>query len=130
MDDFEKELMIEFLGEATQILNDTEQAFLTLENDKNNADIINEIFRLTHTLKGSSRAVGFADVAEFSHETENLILQLRDKRLAATGPLITLLLECNDHVRVMVEGLKVDPAARFNSSAIIAKIKKALPPAK
>ena len=130
MDDFEKELMLEFFAEAAQILNSSEQAFLALEKDKNNASIVNEIFRLIHTLKGSSRAVGLGEVAEFSHEVENLILQLRDKRLQVTSGVISLLLECNDHVRVMIDGFNKNLEARFDSKAMIIKIQKALPPTK
>ena len=63
MDDFEKEVKLDFLTEALQLLDDSEQAFLALEGDKNNAELMNQIFRLAHNLKGTSRAVGFGDVA-------------------------------------------------------------------
>ena len=126
MDDFEEELIADFFVEATQLIDASEQAFLALERDKNNSDLINEIFRLAHTIKGSSRAVSFGEVAEFTHEVENLIMQLQKKRLEITSAVITLLLECNDHVRVMIDTLKVDRDAKFNSTALTAKIKQAL----
>jgi two-component system chemotaxis sensor kinase CheA len=129
MDDFEKELLLDFFAEANQLLSESEQAFLALEKDKNNKDLIHEIFRLTHTMKGSSRAVGLGDVAEFTHETENLILQLRDGHLEITSAVITLLLECNDYVKAMIDALQEDLEAKFDSTVMITRIKKALPPA-
>jgi two-component system chemotaxis sensor kinase CheA len=120
MNEFEQEVKQDFLVEATQLLNDAEQAFLALESDKHNMNLMNEIFRLAHNLKGTSRAVGFGDVAEFTHEWENLILKLKEKHLEVTDEIVSLLLECNDHV----SGMDMD--AKFNSTEIIEKIKAAL----
>jgi two-component system chemotaxis sensor kinase CheA len=126
MNEFEKEVKMDFLVEATQLLNDSEQAFLALEGDKNNATLMNEIFRLAHNLKGTSRAVGFGDVAEFTHEMENLILQLKEGKLEITDNIVSLLLECNDHVSIMIKTLNMQLDARFDSTEIIIKIKSAL----
>lgn len=126
MDDFEKEVKLDFLTEALQLLDDSEQAFLALESDKHNADLMNQIFRLAHNLKGTSRAVGFGDVAEFTHEMENLILKVKEGHIDVTDAIVSLLLECNDHVSVMIKMLNMDLDSRFDSTEIIAKIKAAL----
>lgn len=126
MDDFEKEVKLDFLAEALQLLDDAEQAFLALESDKKNMGLMNEIFRLAHNLKGTSRAVGFGDVAEFTHEMENLILKLKEGQLEITDSIVSLLLECNDHVTIMIKTLNMDLDARFDSNEIIGKIKSAL----
>lgn len=126
MDDFEKELMLDFFAEATQLTDATEQALLTLERDKKNMALINEIFRLAHTLKGSSRAVGLGQVAEFTHEIENLIMQMQKGQIEISSNIVSLLLECNDHARLMTEGLSNDDTATFDSSALLVRIKQAL----
>lgn len=126
MDEFEKEVKLDFLTEAIQLLESAERAFLALENDKNNLDLINEIFRLAHNLKGTSRAVGFGDVAEFTHEMENLILKIKDGKIEINNEIVTLLLACNDHVSTMIRTLNMDLYARFSSVDIIEKIKLAL----
>lgn len=126
MDEFEKEVKLDFLAEAIQLLDDSEQAFLALESDKNNANLMNEIFRLAHNLKGTSRAVGFGDVAEFTHEMENLILKVKEGHIAITDEIVSLLLECNDHVSIMIKTLNMDLDSRFSSVEIIAKIQLAL----
>ncbi|MBP9680589.1 MAG: Hpt domain-containing protein, partial [Bacteriovorax sp.] len=126
MNEFEKEVKLDFLAEAIQLLDDAEQAFLALESDKNNANLMNEIFRLAHNLKGTSRAVGFGDVAEFTHEMENLILKVKEGHVQITDEIVSLLLECNDHVSVMIKTLNMDLESRFSSTEIIAKIHLAL----
>ncbi len=126
MDEFEKEVKSDFLFEATQLLNDSEQAFLALESNKDDPELMNQIFRLAHNLKGTSRAVGFGDVAEFTHEWENLILKLKEGSIQITDSIVSLLLECNDHVSVMIKMLNMDMMARFESHEIIAKIHQAL----
>lgn len=126
MNEFEKEVKLDFLAEAIQLLDDSEQAFLALEGDKNNANLMNEIFRLAHNLKGTSRAVGFGDVAEFTHEMENLILKVKEGHVQITDEIVSLLLECNDHVSIMIKTLNMDLDSRFSSVEIIAKIHLAL----
>lgn len=126
MDEFEKEVKLDFLAEAIQLLDDAEQAFLALESDKHNADLMNQIFRLAHNLKGTSRAVGFGDVAEFTHEMENLILKIKEGSVEITDEVVSLLLECNDHVSVMIKMLNMDLDSKFDSKEIIAKIHLAL----
>lgn len=122
MDDFERELKEDFLDESLQLLEDTEQSFLALENDKESTELLDQIFRLAHNLKGTSRAVGFGNVAEFTHEMENLILKLKTGDLEVTDSTVSLLLECNDHITHMIHTLKDNMDAEFDSEEIVANI--------
>ena len=126
MEDFEKELKLDFLDEATQLLENTEQAFLQLENDLHNKELIDEIFRLAHNLKGTSRAVGFGVVAEFTHEVENLILKLKQEEIEITDHIVSVLLECNDHITTMIAELKENFDASFESSELVTKVQAAI----
>ena len=124
MDDFELELKLDFLEEATQLLEDCEGAFLELEagqGDKN--EQIDKIFRLAHNIKGTSRAVEFGDVAEFTHEMEELILKVKNGELETTERVITTFLKCSDHLTEMISGLKENIDATFDSSEVIDLIK-------
>jgi two-component system chemotaxis sensor kinase CheA len=126
MEDFERELKEDFLDESLQLLEDTEQSFLALENDKESSELLDQIFRLAHNLKGTSRAVGFGEVAEFTHEMENLILKVKTGELPVTDAIVSLLLECNDHITHMIQTLKDDMEATFESEATVARIHSAL----
>lgn len=122
MDDFELILKNEFLDEASQSLADSEQCFLLLENDPNNIENLNKIFRLAHNLKGSSKAVGFMEMSAFTHEFETFILKLKNGELSWSKPIVNLLLECNDHLVQMVNSLRQDHSAVIDSSNLLQQI--------
>jgi two-component system chemotaxis sensor kinase CheA len=126
MEDFEKELKLDFLEEATQLLENTEQAFLQLEDDLENKELIDEIFRFAHNLKGTSRAVGFGVVAEFTHEVENLILKIKQDEIQLNDAVVSVLLECNDHIELMITELKEDFDCTFDSEELLGKVKQGL----
>lgn len=129
MDDFEKEIKQGFLEEATELLSGTEQCFLTLERDPSNKGEIEKLFRLAHNLKGSAKAVGFDELGAFTHELETFLLKFKNGTFELTAASVTVLLECNDHVNVMVAGLKENLEAKFDSTALIAKIQAYVPDA-
>jgi two-component system, chemotaxis family, sensor kinase CheA len=123
MDDFELELKQGFLEEAAQGLTDVEQCFLDLENDPNNEETINKIFRLAHNLKGSSLAVGFEHMGEFTHAFESFILRIKNQELQVTPPVVTMLLKANDHLRHMVDEYVRNINASVDSSSLIEQLK-------
>lgn len=122
MDDFERELKVGFLDEAKQSASDVEQCFLALETNPNDDENLNKIFRLAHNLKGSSKAVGFNEFGEFTHEFESFILKIKNKELSATPSAVNLLLRANDHVKEMIDGLMVDLEAKFDSSSLLTEM--------
>lgn len=77
MDDFELEIKTEFIKEALMNLEEAESAFMELETSSDKGPLLDLIFRLAHNLKGGSRAVGFGQVAECTHQLENLVLKLK-----------------------------------------------------
>ena len=108
MEDFEIELKLEFLSESEDLLDAAETAFLKLESERDNLSLLNEIFRLAHNLKGTSKAVGFDQLAEITHVAENLILKLKDGIIEVDDTTVTLLLDFKDKVQEIVSELKND----------------------
>ena len=125
--DFESELKIGFLDEASQSINDVEECFLDLEKNPENLETINKIFRLAHNLKGSSKAVGFNEFGAFTHEFETFILKIKNGQLKCTQEVVNILLEANDHVKVMVDGLKSNLDAKFDSESLLQRMKNYSP---
>ena len=122
MDDFEKELKVGFLEEASQLLSDAEQCFLVLESNPGDIPTLDKIFRIAHNLKGSSKAVGFDDIGVFTHRWESYLLKLKNGETEVNGAVISLLLLCNDHVRMMVDALRLDLEARTDSTELLAQL--------
>lgn len=123
MEDFELELKHDFLEESEDLLMEAESAFLRLETERSNGDLLNEIFRLAHNLKGTSKAVGFDQLADLTHEAENLILKLKEGELEVTDTAVSTLLHFKDQVNIMIELLKVDLNATFELDEIKGQIK-------
>jgi two-component system chemotaxis sensor kinase CheA len=84
-----------FLQEAEEQLEILEQETLKLEQDPTQ-ERLSIIFRAAHTLKGSSRAMGFLGFANLTHEMENLLDLLRSGQLSVTTPIANALLSCLD----------------------------------
>ena len=125
MDEFEKELKIGFLQEATQLLTDTEQCFLNLETAPGDKAILEQIFRLAHNLKGSSKAVGFDAMGAFTHEFESFLLKIKNGEIAPSTASLNLLLRCNDHLKTMVGALTENLEAIIDSAALTEEVKRA-----
>lgn len=126
MDEFELELKKGFLDEAGQHLDACEQVFLSLDGAQGNSvalgPILDQLFRLAHNLKGTSRAVGFGDIAEFTHELEEYLLKLKNQELPVTDSAVDLLLECNDYLKLMIGTLCKNMNARFDTAEMRGKI--------
>ena len=90
-----------FLSEAEDQLEKMEQDLLELEKDRDNKEVLNEIFRLFHTLKGSSAAMGFTLMSEVAHKGENVLDKIRKGEMEVTSEIIDLMFECLDALNAM-----------------------------
>ncbi|MCO4753269.1 MAG: chemotaxis protein CheA [Bacteriovoracaceae bacterium] len=122
MEDFEQELKMDFLEEAEDLLSHAESAFLRLEEEREDAELLNEIFRVAHNLKGTSKAVGFDQMAQLTHIAENLILKLKEGELQVTDAIVSGLLEFKDKVEEMIKGLLDDLDASFEIDSVTANL--------
>lgn len=126
MDDFELEIKREFLTESLMNLEEAENSFMELESSADPKPLLDKIFRLAHNLKGGSRAVGFAEVAEFTHQLENLVLKIQKSEVPLSSEVITILLISNDRLIEMLSKLKSDLTSTFDNSDILTKINNCL----
>ena len=95
-----------FIQEADEQLEILEQETLKLEEDPSD-DRMQVIFRAAHTLKGSSRAMGFSNFAQLSHEMKNVLDQLRSHTLNLDAEIADGLLTCIDTLGEMAEKIGV-----------------------
>ncbi len=122
MDAFDVEIKIEFINESLMNLEEAEGSFMELESASDTKPLLDKIFRLAHNLKGGSRAVGFGDVAEFTHQLENLVLKIQKGEVALSPQLITTLLRSNDRLVEMLSELKSNIEAHFDNADILKEI--------
>lgn len=93
-----------FLQEADEQLEILEQETLKLEEDPS-MERLQVIFRAAHTIKGSSRAMGFQNFAELTHEMENVLDQLRNGVIQVTSQIADALLQTTDTLKQMSESI-------------------------
>jgi len=94
-----------FVAESEELLEDMEQALLSLENAPNDSDLINRIFRAAHTIKGSAGLFGFDNIISFTHVVENLLDDIRNCLVPVSNELISLLMKCKDLILLMINDL-------------------------
>lgn len=92
-----------FKSEVDELIEDSEEVLVALETDVQNVELINEIFRIFHSIKGSAGVVGFNDMAHFSHGVENILDRVRQGELQISKNLISLILESIDILKNFIE---------------------------
>ncbi|WP_265943629.1 chemotaxis protein CheA [Dechloromonas sp. A34] len=100
-----------FIQECREQLAEMESGLLRLELSPQDHDNINGIFRAAHTIKGGSGVIECHFIESFTHRVENILDALRNKQLAVSPALATLLLECCDHMARLVDLLAAEAAA-------------------
>jgi two-component system, chemotaxis family, sensor kinase CheA len=99
-------LYIIFLEEAGELVSGLENDLLILESNMSDRQLIDQIFRAVHTLKGSSGMVEYSLFTLLAHEFENVLSRVRSGELKITGNLITVFLNSTDVLKQLVS---VDP---------------------
>lgn len=95
-----------FLEEADEQLLKLDDGFIQLEKDPSNLEIVREVFRAAHTLKGSSATMGFAEIAELTHAMESLLDSVRNESVAVDSGIIDLLLSASDALRKLIDQVR------------------------
>ena len=101
-----------FFEEAGENLEQMEQMLLALDVDAADDEELNAIFRCAHSIKGGAATFGFADVAELTHQMESLLDKLRRHELKPTPPMVDVLLESSDALKLLLarhSGKDVEP---------------------
>jgi two-component system chemotaxis sensor kinase CheA len=93
-----------FRDEVRELLLHIEDDLLRLEKSPGDEEIINNIFRIMHTLKGSAGMVGFRNIQDLTHEFEGVYEQIRKKNMAINSEIIDLTLQGKDLIVTMLSG--------------------------
>jgi two-component system, chemotaxis family, sensor kinase CheA len=100
------DLLTEFLTETTENLNVLDVELVKLEQDPNNSEILSNIFRLMHTIKGTSGFLGLPRLEAVAHAGENILGKVRDGELIVTPQVISLVLESVDTIKAILVALE------------------------
>jgi len=92
-----------FRQEAQELLVEIEAAVLDIEDNPEEHEAVNRLFRAMHTIKGSGAMFGFDDIAKFTHHVETALDKVRDGVVPITRELIDLTLSSRDQIKIMLE---------------------------
>ena len=95
-----------FLEESMDNLQTLNEALLDLEQEPDNIDKVNEIFRVAHTIKGMAANMGFRNIAELTHKMEDVLSKFREGKLQVSRNVVTVLFECLDTLERMVSNIE------------------------
>ncbi len=114
--------------EAGELLAELETSLLDLEENPQDNDLINRVFRAMHTIKGSGAMFGFDDIARFTHEVETVFDQVRNGKMQVTRCLLDLTLQARDQITAMLDASAGGPPPdEENGQRIIAGLQQLLP---
>ena len=88
-----------FLAEMEEQLDLLNHSVLAMEQSDNDPEIVNRIFRVAHTLKGSSATMGFETVSDLTHKMENILSDVRNGKLRVDTGLVDILFACLDQLQ-------------------------------
>ena len=94
-----------FLDESHEHLQSLNEGLLRLEENMEEISAVNDIFRNAHTLKGMSATMGFAKIAELTHEMEDVLDLVRKEQLKLNEDIMDTLFKCLDSLEQMVDSV-------------------------
>lgn len=104
---FEQEILDEFISESNEHLEHIENYLINFEqaSEEESKELIKEIFRAIHSIKGAAGFMGYETMNELAHTMETLLSMLRSGELNVSTSQINTLLTCVDLLRVMLQDL-------------------------
>jgi two-component system chemotaxis sensor kinase CheA len=125
MADGMEEIIDDFVTEAEEALDRVDPLFVELEEKGHDRELLNDIFRSVHTIKGAAGFLGFQGIVDVSHRTENLLKKLRDKEMAATSGLISLILRSVDMLKALLGHIRAADGVEEDIAPLLGELDSA-----
>ncbi len=105
-DFMDSEIFADFIIESREHLESIEPNLLELEKAPDNLDLLNEIFRPMHSLKGASGFMGLNKINALAHRSENILDELRKGSMSVNAEIMDVILAATDALRQMLDNLE------------------------
>lgn len=112
----------DFIEETTEILDSLDKELIKLENEPDNTELLNSIFRAVHTLKGSSAFLNFLTIKELAHKIESVFDKLRNKNLMLNSSIMDIILEGYDYFKLMLNKVIEEGTDKIDITLILEKL--------
>ncbi len=110
-----------FIDETAEHIQSLSDNIMALEQEPENADTINEIFRAAHSLKGMAGTMGFKRMQHLTHDMENVFQEIRNGNVKVNSDMIDILFECLSAVEEYLETVKSTSDEGTNDNEVLIK---------
>ena len=110
-----------FIDESSEHIQTLSDCIMTLEQEPDNKDTINEVFRAAHSLKGMAGTMGFKRMQHLTHDMENVFQEVRSDKISVDSSMIDLLFKCLDAIDAYVENIKSSSDEGTDDNELIIK---------
>ena len=122
-----EELLKDFFSEAEQQVEILESNVLVIEQNPEDRNAVDEIFRAAHTLKGGSATVEMTELSQFTHAMEDLLDEIRSGSVSVTEETVDLLLKSIDIIKLMLDAIAAGSIYSDDVSGIVNQLRSYIP---
>lgn len=101
-----QEILEDFLIEAFEMIEQLDQDLVELENNPDDLDLLNRIFRVAHTIKGSGSFLNFSVLTHLTHHMEDVLNKARHGELTITPDIMDVVLESIDYMKKLLNAIR------------------------
>ncbi|RAK23390.1 two-component system chemotaxis sensor kinase CheA [Anoxybacillus vitaminiphilus] len=112
-----------FIDESKEHLQTINEQLLELEKSPEDVTIVNEIFRSAHTLKGMSATMGFEDLANLTHQMENVLDAIRNHKIQVTPDILDVVFHAVDDLEAMVNSIAEGGDGKRDVTEVVQQLK-------
>ncbi|MQY76689.1 MAG: hypothetical protein GH155_03580, partial [Spirochaeta sp.] len=123
----ENKLKHAFIEEAEELLEKLNNTLLSLEAERGNINLVNEVFRLTHSLKSESAFMEFSNLSKVAHGLEDVFEKIRSKELVLSRQIMDMLFTGFDVMHEMLSNISLGgDDSGFNIDSVLRELKPLL----
>ena len=111
-----------FIEESREHLQTCNEKLLELEKNPTDLQLVNDIFRAAHTLKGMSATMGYEDMAHLTHSLENVLDAIRNEEMTITSEWMDVMFEALDDLEAIVLSIIEGGDGKRDVSEVCAKL--------
>lgn len=121
-----KEIVSSFLEETKEIFESLDKDLVELEQNAQDFDLLNQIFRAFHTIKGTSGFLGLEKLQQVTHKCEDILNKLRKAEAKLTPELMDTILLSFDTIQLIVDKIEKDKTENINVTKTMKELDKSL----
>lgn len=114
------DIINDFIAESAESLETLDQKFVELEKKPGDLPLLNDIFRSIHTIKGAAGFLGFDQMVEVTHVTEDVLNKLRKSEMSVTPAVMDAILRAVDMIRVILANIREKNGRKEDTSGVLA----------